>query len=321
MIRYLARRLGVSVLMLWLVSLLIFVVLRLLPGDPTIAKVGVSQGIHKAQLVALRRSMGLDDPIPLQYLRWLWGALHGDLGHSYFSGYSVGTLIGQRIGATVELAVAALLLGVVIAVPIAVLPEVYRNRFARTVAGGYTTLGMSAPPFIFGIIFISIFSVQLGWLPLKGYVSPFDDPVGNLRDLALPAITLAIGVSAPLIRYLRASLMDTMDASFVRTATGKGVRRRRVVTGHVLPNAMLPALTSFGITVGTVLGGVVVVESVFGWPGLGSLIVTAVQQRDYAVLQSTVLLAAAAFVIVNLIVDALYGVLDPRLRVRTGGAA
>jgi peptide/nickel transport system permease protein len=315
---YLLRRLAASALMLLAVSVLIFVVLRLLPGDPMVQRVGAAQNIDPAALEAMRRGLGLDDPIPVQYWNWLSGMARGDLGRSYFSQFGVETLIGQRVVPTLELSIAGIALAVALALLLALLPTVFRSRWLARAVGGYTTIGMASPPFVFGILLIALFTVQLGVLGNTGYVPPSEDLLGNLRTLLLPALTLGICLSAPLIRYLRASLSEAEGAQHVRTALGKGLLRRSVVLSHVLPNAMLPALTSLGITVGAVLSGGVVVEYVFRWPGMGSLIVDSVAKRDYAVIQSTVLLLAAVFVAVNLIVDLLYGVLDPRLRVGKG---
>ncbi|MFE0021281.1 ABC transporter permease [Amycolatopsis sp. NPDC059021] len=313
--RYILRRAGVSALMLVGVSVLVFVVLRLLPGDPTVTKVGAAQGIDPKALLRLRTELGLEDPLPVQYWHWITGLLTGDLGRSYFSQFDVGTLIGQRLGPTLELSFAGVLLAVVLALVLSVLPTILRGRWLGRLVGGYTTLGMAAPPFVFGIVLIALFVVKLGWLRNENYVALSADFAGNLRVLLLPTLTLGICLSAPLIRYLRATLSEVEDSRHVRTAAGKGLRRRAVVLRHVLPNALLPALTSLGVTVGQVLSGAVVVEFVFRWPGLGSLIVDSVYKRDYAVIQSTVLLLAAVFVLVNLLVDVLYGVLDPRLRV------
>ncbi|MGC7100248.1 ABC transporter permease [Amycolatopsis lurida] len=312
---YLLRRLAFSALMLLGVSVLIFVVLRLLPGDPTVARVGAAQNIDPAALAALREELGLNDPIPVQYWAWITGIAGGELGRSYFSQFDVSVLIGQRLGPTLELSAAGLVLAVLLAVVLAVLPTVVRSRWPGRLVGAYTVVGMAAPPFVFGIVLLAIFSVKLGVLPQGGYVPLTEDVAGNLRMLVLPALTLGICLSAPLVRHLRAALSDVEGTAHVRTATGKGIGRRAVVLRHVLPNAMLPALTSLGVTVGGVLSGAVVVEYLFNWPGLGSLIVDSVFKRDYAVIQSTVLLLAAAFVVVNLAVDLLYGVLDPRLRV------
>ncbi|AXB41861.1 ABC transporter permease [Amycolatopsis albispora] len=312
---YLLRRLAASAVMLLGVSVLIFVVLRLLPGDPTVARVGAAQNIDPAALAALREELGLNDPIPVQYWAWITAIFGGELGRSYFSQFDVTVLIGQRLGPTLELSAAGLVLAVLLAVVLAVLPTVVRSRWPGRLVGAYTVAGMAAPPFVFGIVLLAIFSVKLGVLPQQGYVPLAEDPVGNLRTLVLPALTLGICLSAPLIRHLRSALSEVESTAHVRTATGKGIGRRAVVLRHVLPNAMLPALTSLGVTAGGVLSGAVVVEYVFNWPGLGSLIVDSVFKRDYAVIQGTVLLLAAAFVVVNLAVDLLYGVLDPRLRV------
>lgn len=318
MARYIVQRVLSSLIMLGIISVLIFVVLRLLPGDPVTTKLGAARGIDPQAIAKMRADLGLDRPVLAQYWDWVHGLLTGDLGRSYFSDYAVGELVGQRLLPTLELAVFGLILAVFLAVLLAVAPVIWRNRSLSRAVAGYTTFGLSAPPFVIGIIFIIVFSVSLGWLPTKGYVPLTESVSQNLRQVLLPALTLGIAVSAPLIRYLRASITDVQTALYVRTAIGKGLSRRAVVLRHVLPNALLPALTSLGVSVGTLLGGVVVVEYVFSWPGLGSAVVDAVFKRDYAVIQSMVLLAAAVFVAVTLLVDVLYGVFDPRLRV--GGA-
>lgn len=321
MAAYIAKRCLYAVLMLILISALIFGVLRLLPGDPTITKLAGARGIDPRAVAALRHDLGLDLPLPMQYLRWVGGAVHGDFGKSYFSQYSVATLIGQRAGATFELAIAGLIVAVVLALLFSVIPVIRRNRWFGRFVTGYTVLGLSAPPFLIGIGIQLVFGVWLHSLPRQTFVPFVVDPVTNLRLLVAPALTLGISVSAPLIAYLRASLAEAGSADYVRTAVGTGTRRIRVVLSHVLPNALLPALTSLGVSVGTLLGGAVVVEYVFSWPGLGSALVDAVFSRDYAVIQTMVLLAAVAFVITTLVVDILYGVLDPRLRVTSAKQA
>lgn len=300
--------------MMFLVSILVFVILRILPGDPLVTRYGAVPGIDPAVLAAIRHQLGLDQPILIQYTSWLTGVLHGDLGHSYFSQFPVAVLIGQRIGPTVELTVVAILLNVLISVPAGILAGVYpRSAIGRAVQI-YVSVGMSVPQFLLGILLIIVFSVRLGWLPTRGYVSIFDDPIHSLEYALMPAGTLAILGAPHIIRYLRASMLEALDASYVRTAVGKGLPRSRVVLLHAFPNAMLPSLTMLGLLVGYTLGGVVVVEYVFGWPGIGSLAITAESQRDYQVLQAVVVLIAATFLLTNLTVDLLYGVIDPRLR-------
>jgi peptide/nickel transport system permease protein len=317
MAAYVLKRVVTSIGLLVLSSVLIFVVLRLIPGDPTISKLGGGMtDIDPRAYQALRHQLGLDRSLSYQYVKWIDGLLHGDFGHSYFSQFSVTTLIKERAGSTIELATAALVLGLLFAVPAATLGAIWHNRFFDSMLSGFTAVGMSTPTFVNGLVLIVIFGVKLKLLPTQGYVSFENHPLESLKTVTLPAITLAIAIAAPIMLILRSSLADVSSASYIRTAEGKGLLRRQVVLRHMLPNATIPALTMIGVIIGSLLGGSVIVEYVFARPGLGSLMVDAIYQRDYAVLQSLVLLAAAVFIISSLIVDLLYGVLDPRLRVR-----
>lgn len=315
---YIARRVVSSLVMVVLVSIVIFVVLRLLPGDPSTTRLGQADGLDPQAIEKMRASLGLDRPVLVQYWSWVSGLVVGDLGFSYFSGYPVSRLLAQRLPATLELAGAGLLVGMLMALVAAILPARTRSRTLRRLVDAGTVFGLSAPPFVIGILAILLFSTVLGVAPSSGYVAFSDDPAANLQYLALPALTLGIVVAAPLVRYLQSSIAEVEWSTFVRTARGKGIGWVRTLDRHILPNALLPALTSLGITVGTLLGGSVVVESVFAWPGVGQQVVDAVLKRDYAVIQSIVLLTALAFVVTTLLVDVLYGVLDPRLRVSRG---
>jgi peptide/nickel transport system permease protein len=313
----------VSLGLLVLSSVLIFCLVRVIPGDPTITKVaasGTSGGADAQALRAVRRELGLDHSLVRQYVIWVGGVVHGDFGKSYFSQFPVTTLISQRIGATLELAVLALLLGLLVAIPAATIGAIWRNRGFNSVMSGFAAFGMSTPAFITGIVLIVIFGVKLNLLPTQGYVSIEHHPVESVKTTILPAIALAIAIAAPLLRILNASLDEVGSAPFIRTAAGKGLLRRQVVTGHLLPNAALPALTMVGVIIGSLLGGTVIVEFVFARPGLGTLMIDSIQTRDYAVLQALVLLAALTFIISSLAIDLLYGVIDPRLRVRTAVA-
>lgn len=314
--RYVLGRTVTSIGLVFLSSILIFCLMRIIPGDPTITKLGGAiQGVDPRALAAIRHELGLDRSIPDQYVHWVWGILHGDFGRSYYSQFPVTTMIGERIWATLELAIAALVLALLFVIPAATLGVIWRNRLFDGFLSGVTAVGLATPAFVTGIILIVVFGVKLHWLPTQGYVPFTSDPVGSLKTVALPAITLAILVAAPIMRVLRASLTDVGSASYIRTATGKGLQRHEVVVRHVLPNAAIPALTTIGIVVGGLLGGAVVTEYVYARPGLGTLMVDSVYQRDYAVLQALVLMAAAAFILANLVVDLLYGVIDPRLRI------
>lgn len=316
MARYILRRLATSVALLFLSSILIFLVMRVIPGDPTLTKLGGAiKNVDPQALAAIRHSLGLDRPLSIQYLDWIRGVAHGDFGRSYLNQFPVTTLIAQRIGSTVELAAMAMLIGLAIAVPAATLGAIWRNRVVDAFISGFAALGLATPAFVTGILLIIVFGLKLHWFPAQGYVSFERDPLQSLRSTFLPALTLGIAVAAPTLRILRASLLEVGSASYIRTAQGKGLLRRQVVTRHLLPNASIPALTTVGLIVGQLLGGAVVVEYVFARAGLGSLLVNAVLQRDYGVLQTLVLLAAAVFIVVSLVVDLLYGVIDPRLRV------
>jgi peptide/nickel transport system permease protein len=312
---FIARRLATSIVLLALSSVVIFVVMRVIPGDPTITKLGGSiRDLDPQTLKDVRHQLGLDHSLPAQYLIWVEGMVRGNFGLSYFSQYPVTTLIGQRIVPTLQLSLSAFALGLLFAVLAASLSAIWRNRYYDSFLSGFTAIGMATPTFVLGIVLIVVFSVKLSWLPAQGYVSIENHPLESMKAVLLPAVTLAIGVAAPILRILRTSLADVDSAPFIRTAAGKGLTRREVVFRHLLPNAAIPALTMVGVILGTLIGGTVIVEYVFARPGLGTLMVDSVLQRDYQVLQALVLFAAAAFILTSFLVDILYGVVDPRLR-------
>lgn len=303
--------------MLIATSLLVFIVLRLLPGDPIITRLGSTPGVDAETIRRLREEAGLDAPVWEQYLNWFGGLLRGDFGQSFFNQFSVNELIAQRMPATLEVTALSIILAVVIAIPAAVLSALRPLGKLDRVVTAISTAGMAFPQFLIGILLIVVFAVTLKWLPARGYVSFEEDMGANLIRMILPAVTLALASAPLLMRFLRASMIEVLSSSFIRTAQGKGLTRWGVVVGHALRNALIPSLTMLGLIVGYTLGGVVIIEYVFGIPGLGSLAIDAVFKRDYAVLQSVVLLISAMFILTTLLVDLLYGVLDPRLRIGT----
>jgi len=315
MIRYALRRLAASILVLAVVSVALFGILRVLPGDPTLTLLGGVQGADAEGMQKVRHQLGLDLPIWVQYVSWVKGMFSWDFGQSYFSQVPVSSLVAARAWPTIELTLVALMLAVAIAVPLALMAAFKPKSIVDSLVRGFATLIMSVPPFVVAIALIVVFAIQLRVLPTRGYVPLIEDPIGNLKVILLPALTLGLASAAPILRFLRTSLDDVSTAPYIRTARGKGLTKRRVLLEHALPNALLPTLTVLGLIVGRLLGGVVVIEYIFGWPGLGSLIVDAVFKRDYAVLQTTVLLAAAGFILSALVVDILYGLIDPRLRI------
>jgi len=311
---FVLRRLAMIVVALFVLSLVIFVLLRAIPGNPTTLLAGLSGGATNEQITVLKHELGLDQSLSTQYWIWLRHAVVGNFGRSYFSNVVTTSLITSRVGATVELMIAAVILGVLISVVTALVcalrPSRVLNRFVVTGA----TVGIAMPAAWLGLLLILGFSVKLRVFPTRGYTSIISHPIAGLRYLVLPAVTLAVGLAAPLVRFLRTSLAEELGADYVLAARGKGLRWRAAVIRHALPNSLLPALNFLGIIAGSLLGGVVVVEYVFGWPGLGSLALNAVLERDYVVLQAVVMFAAAAFMVTTLLVDLLSMTLDPRLR-------
>ncbi|TSD58414.1 ABC transporter permease [Aeromicrobium piscarium] len=316
MLRFALRRLAGGALLLVIVSMVIFVLLRVLPGDPVLMRLGASTSAGTEEAVnQLRQELGLDAPLPIQYLDWMRGVLTGDLGVSYVSQFPVSTLIGQRIPATLQLAAAAIVLALVIAVPVALLGARWPGTIYDRLTSGGVTVAMAIPQFWLGLLLVSVFAVQLDWLPARGYVAFTEQPVEHLRLLLLPAVTLGVTLAAPIARFLRSSLADVSGNLYMRTAEGKGLMWGQAIVRHGLPNALMTTLTFVGLLAGQLLGGVVLVEYVFGWPGLGSLTVDAIAGRDYGILQGVILLLSAGFLVINLLIDLAYGLLNPRIRV------
>lgn len=311
--RYLAQRALALVPIFLLMTVIVFLLIRLVPGDPIDVMYG-AEGMDATRREALRQELGLDQPVAMQYVRWLGRALTGDLGNSYKAQRTVVELIGQRLPATLLLSFAALLVSVIIAIPLGIIAAVRRNTGADIFAMVFAILGISLPNFWCGILFVLIFAVSLGWLPSIGYVSPLEDPLKALRHLALPAVTLGWSLAGATTRLTRSTLLEELGRDYVRTARGKGVYERLVLTRHALRNALIPTVTMIGLQLGFLIGGAVVVEAVFAWPGIGMLLVDSIFGRDYPVVQGVILTVAIFVVLINLIVDLLYTLLDPRIR-------
>ena len=315
MIRYLAVRLLGAIPTLLGVSVLTFLFIRLIPGDAIAARLGTSTALTPEQLASLRAYFGLDQPLPVQYWNWVSSLLRGDAGYSIRTGRPVFVEIAERLPATLELAAAAALIAIAIGIPLGLLSAM-RPRTRLDVAtriGGL--VGLSLPSFWLGTLIIVLFSLYLRWLPnTGGYVEFTRDPVTNLSMMMFPAITLGVALAAATMRMTRSAMLDVLAADYVRTATAKGLRRALVIRRHVLKNGLIVVVTLLGIQVGQLLGGAVVVEEIFSIPGIGRMLLTAIVQRDYALVQGGVLVIAILFVVVNIVVDLLYGYLDPRIR-------
>ncbi|MCA3284870.1 MAG: ABC transporter permease [Roseomonas sp.] len=310
MLRFIASRLARAGLTIAMVVTFAFVVLRL-SGDP--AQIIMGADAPPEAVDAFRTAWGLDEPIWVQYFSYFWAILQGDLGRSMRDGRDAIVLVTERIPATLALTLPALAIKICLGIPAGIYAALHRNSLADRVVMIIAVAGFTVPSFVLGLLLVLVFAVQLGWLPSGGQES--------WRHGILPVITLGLGGAAVLARFTRSAMLEVLGQPYIRTASAKGVPWRAVVTGHALPNAAIPTVTIIGFMVGTLIAGAVVVESVFSWPGVGRLLVVAVANRDLAVVQCILLLVAITMVCANLIVDLLYGLLDPRLRAEPRKAA
>jgi peptide/nickel transport system permease protein len=312
MFAFFIRRLVTVLPTLVFVSMLIFGLQQLLPGDPAQILAGEDQN---PELIAqLREKMHLDKPLPVQYGYWIGGVLQGDLGESARTGQPVLELILQKLPVTVQLAFMSMLIALLISIPAGIVSAVKRGSVWDHSATVFGLAGLSMPNFWLGILMILFFSVELGWLPASGYVSPFENLGANLAAMIMPAIVLGTGIAAVLMRHTRSSMLQVLATDYVRTARAKGLRERVVVGKHALRNALTPVITLAALELGTLLSGAVLTEQVFTIPGFGKLIIDAVFNRDYAVVQGVVLVTATAYILLNLLADMAYFVFNPRLR-------
>lgn len=314
--RFLLRRLGGALLTLFGVAILVFVILRLIPGDEITSILGIESGnLTDTQMTALESYFGLDKPPHEQFFGWLFNVLGGNLGISIRSGVSVASLIGSALPVTIELAVLSLSLGILLGIPIGVFAASRQGKVPDVAAQSFGLIGLAIPNFVIGTFLITLVAEWFGYFPnAAGYAAPWEDLWLNLQQMIFPTISLGVVLAGSIMRTTRSAFLDASTEPFVRTARGKGLSSRRVKWVHVFRNAMIPILTITGIQFGYLLGGTIVIEQIFALPGLGRLVFTGINQREFAVVQSTVLIIAAMFVVVNLLVDLLYARIDPRIR-------
>lgn len=317
MLEFLVQRTFISVVTLFVISLIVFTGVRLIPGDPARVLAGIDA--DEAGLEEIRQKYGLKDPIPLQYLRWVSLALRGDLGESIRTRESVTRIVGLKLPITIQLACYALLVALTIAIPAGIFAAVRRNTVWDYLASGISLCGVSIPNFWLGIMLILFFAVRLGWLPASGYVPLTQDPVANTLRMLMPSVVLGAALAGVLMRQTRNSMIEVMSADYIRTAYSKGLSTPTVVLRHAIRNGLIPVVTIVGLQMGALIGGAVVTEQIFVVPGFGRLIVEAVFTRDYPLVQGVVLITASAYVGINLLVDASYSLVNPRIRVK--GAA
>jgi peptide/nickel transport system permease protein len=312
MLNFLPRRLLQLLPTLFIVSVLIFGLQQLLPGDPALVMAGEEGDPEVVEQI--RRQYRLDQPLPVQYLYWMGGVLQGDLGESMRIKQPVAQLIAEKLPVTLQLATMAMLFALLIGIPAGIVSAVKQGTAWDTAANVVALAGLSTPNFWLGIMMIFLFSVSLGWLPASGYVSLFEDPWQSLATTVMPAFVLGSGIAAVLMRHMRSALLQALAADYVRTARAKGLLEQQVVLRHALRNALTPVITLGALEFGTLLSGAVLTEQVFSVPGLGKLIVDAVFNRDYAVVQGVVLVTATVYILLNLLADVLYVLANPRLR-------
>jgi len=312
---YIARRLMALVPTLLFVSVLIFSLQQLLPGDPALALAGEDH--DPAAVAAIRAKYHLDRPMVVQYRIWLGNVLRGDFGESLRSRIPVSELLASKLPVTIELAVCSMLVALLLGLPAGIISATRKGTPLDFTANLVALSGLSVPHFWLGIMLILLFAVRLGWLPASGYATPWENPLRNLTTLLLPSIVLGTGVAGVMMRHTRSAMMQTLDADYVRTARAKSVPERLVVLKHALRNALIPIITLGAIEFGRLLSGAVLTEQIFNIPGFGKLLVDGVFNRDYAVVQAVVLVSAALYVLLNLLADVLYFLANPRMR---GGA-
>ncbi len=311
---FILNRLVQTIPILFLGTVIAFMVLRIIPGDPALVIAG--EEATAEDLYTIREQLGLHDSWPEQYIRWLGDLVTGDLGYSFTSGLSVTRLFSINIPPTLELGIAAYAFAILLGIPLGILGGVKPRSGWDWLLSGYTMVSVGVPSFVSGIILLWIFAAELGWFPSHGRVSFLDDPVDSLYHLALPVIALAMPISAVLARYTRTTITDVVGQDFVRTARSKGLGERTVIVRHALRNSLIPVITIMALQVGEVLTGVVIIEAVFTRPGLGRILVEAIQRLDYLVVQTMLVVLVVIFVTVNLLADIIYGFVDPRVRVR-----
>ncbi len=310
--RFVARRVLYSLIVLLGVTVVVFALVHLVPGDPV--RIALGTRYTPEAYEALRSASGLDRPILSQFFGYVGSALTGDLGVSFRNGDPVTVTLMERLPATLSLGLAGIVIAALIALPAGTYSALREGRLSDAIVRVTSQFGVSIPDFWLGILLIGLFSTTLGWLPTSGYRPLFSDPVGWLSHIILPGLTVGVVAAAIMTRYVRAAVLDVAAMGYVRTARSKGLSPRVVTFRHTVRNALVPILTITGIQLATLLGGVIVVEVVFAWPGLGRLVYNAVAARDYPVIQGAVLLIAVLFLAINLLVDVLYAVVDPRIR-------
>lgn len=310
--KYALRRLVQIVPVLFIVSIAVFSIIHFIPGDP--AKIIAGPNATPEQLESLSRQLGLDQPVWTQYLTWLRNAVTGNMGNSFINNYPVSKMIALRVPATLELTIAASIIALLISFPLGIIAAVRQGSIVDFASTVFSALSFAVPGFWLAILLILLFSLQFEVLPPSGRPDFMEQPVEHLKSLIMPALTLGIGIAAKLARYLRSAMLEVLDQDYVRTARAKGLHERVVIYSHALRNALIPVITVLGLQTGDLLSGAIIVESIFAWPGVGRTTLQAISWRDYSLLQANVLYIVLAFLVINVLADLAYALVDPRIR-------
>jgi peptide/nickel transport system permease protein len=319
LINFLIQRLIWATFQVLLVGTIVFALLHFLPGDPALTILGAESDPSPEALAAVRERMGLNDPLLVQYAKWVTGLARLDMGNSLVDDSPVWDTVSQRLPRTLQLVSAGMLLATFFGIPLGIVAALTWNSVWDRLLSLFGAVGISLPVYVFGMLLVLFFAVELDWLPVAGYDSPGEDFRGFLEKLTLPAITLSLGPIAIITRVTRSSMLEVRDQEYIKTARAKGLRERTVISRHMLRNALIPVITVIGLQMGTLIGGTVLVEHIFNWPGLSTLLIRAIRRRDYPTVQAVVLVSASLFVLINLFVDILYGFIDPRIRHNDAG--
>lgn len=310
--RYITKRILIAIPVLIGISIVAFFLIRLVPGDTVTALLGANY--NQEQAAALRADYGLDKPLITQYLIWVKNLLKGDFGHSFFTNQAVSSSIMERLPVTFELMIMSFIYCLLIAIPLGAVASLKKNSLLDYLATIFGLLGVSIPNFWLATILILVFSLYMGWFPSGGFVSFFADPIANLRYMFLPSIALGASVGAVVMRMTRSSMLEILKQDYIEMARAKGVSQKILIISHALKNALIPVITVLGIQMGYLLGGSVIIEQIFSLPGIGRLALQAITNRDYILMQGSILFVAAGFVIINLLVDLIYALINPQIR-------
>lgn len=314
LLRFVSKNVGVAIVQIFIVATLVFLLLRFMPGDPAVLVLGTERGADPAAVEAMRATLGLDQPLLTQYFAWIADILRLDFGQSLFNNIDVTTYLAERLPKTLELAVVAIIIGSIFGISLGIIAAVKRGGIVDMIVSSIAAAGLSFPVYVTGTVLILILSLQLNLLPASGYTPFSEDPVAHIQKLFLPAITVALPLSASIARMTRSSMLEVLGKDFVQTLRAKGLAEKMIVFKHVLRNAIISVITVIGLELANLIGGTVLIEFLFNWPGLSSLLVESINNRNYPIIQGSIIVIAVFYILINRAVEIIYGLMDPRTR-------